>query len=118
MSIETRRNQHQIGLEAMQGRQPVVFDSLAEPPAVGAGFQRGIDDVLPFATQVAPRIEGELEAGADQDIRIILENIDGAVALMDVEIEYGDAPGTITLAGMSGSHRHVVVETETHGIGA
>ncbi len=49
-----------------------------------------------------------------EHFRFVLEDVLRAVAVVDVDIDDGDATGA-EAAGMRGGYRHVVVETEAHG---
>jgi hypothetical protein len=52
-----------------------------------------------------------------EDVGAALEEVLGAVAVVDVVVEDGD-PGGALAAEVLGGHRHVVEEAEAHGEGA
>src|SRR3546814_7162775 len=54
---------------------------------------------------------------SDLEIGIGLESSLGAVAVMDVEIDHGDAFQAPAVAGMPGADGDVVEQAEAHGLG-
>src|SRR5207249_3761018 len=63
----------------------------------------------------AVRIQRMLEDGDHQHARIAGENILGSVAVVDIEIDYGDALESVCGQRVSRTDRNVVEQTEAHG---
>ena len=94
-----------------------MFHRLPERRTPCAGGQRRVDDVGSLHVLQPIRIERELEAGTDQDIRVVHEGGHGAVAVMDVEVEDGDAVDAGIIQGSGGGHGDAVEEAEPHRLG-
>ena len=57
-----------------------------------------------------------LEGGAQHHARVVAEDVLGAVAVVDVEIDDGDPCQAVRLQGMRGGDGDVVEEAEAHGL--
>ena len=113
VGVEAGGNQDQIRPVGLDGGNPVPLQGLAELRAGGAGRQGGVDDVGAANVCVAVGVVWVLEAGAHQHLGAILEDVHGAVAVVDVEVQNGQ---TVHLAqGAHGAQCDAVVQTEAHG---
>ncbi len=77
--------------------------------------QRNIDQPCRVCLMAAKWIEGMLKAGAEQHSGLIPENIFGAIAMMYVEIHYGNTLKPLCFECMGRSHRNIVEVTKSHG---
>ncbi len=117
MGVEPGRNQDQIGREGFQGRQQAAAHGGAPGFAAGAGRQGHVDHIVGDAVlggHAGAGIGAGLVGRGEEQVGIVLEYILGAVAVMDVEIDHGDAPHLMDLARMQGADGDIVEKTEAH----
>ena len=114
MRVEAGGYQHQLRFGGFDGRQPISFQRLAEGRAVAARWQWRVDDVGAIHRLQPVGIVRVLEAGADQNAGIVHEGRNGAVAVMDIEIEDRHAPRNAAGEGVRCRHRHAVQQAEAH----
>lgn len=114
MGIKPGRDKDELGLEFFDGRQPVTLDGLSEFGSLSAGCQGGIDDIGPFKVVVAVRVVGVLKAGSDEDCRSVLEDVDCAVSMMNIEIKDGYPVHFFMGEGSGSAHCDIVVKAEPH----
>ncbi len=117
MGVESRRYDQQVGREVVEPRQDRRFERLAERVAAVAGAQRGVDDLVVLAglaERAGAGIERHLVGRGVHDGRIAPEDVLGAVAVVDVEIDDGDALDAMGRLGVPGGDRRVVEEAEAH----
>lgn len=112
--IESGGDEDELGSEPVQGREPVTFDGLAETGAAGACRKWRVDDVGALQVKVAMGVMWVLEAGSDEDLRGVLENINRAVSMVHVEIQDSDPLDILMSKGGGGAHGDIVVKAESH----
>ena len=89
VGVEAGGDQDELRAVVLQGGAPIPLQGMAEGGAFAAGRQGRVVDVGAVDVDVSVGVEGVLEAGADQHFRALLEDIDGAVAVVDVEVQDG-----------------------------
>ncbi len=114
VGVEARGDEDELGLEFLEGGNPVALDGLAKGGSAGAGRERSVDDMVADEVEVSVGVVRVLEAGGDEHAGGILENIDGAIAVVHVEIEDGHALDVLVSEGGGGSEGDIVVKTEAH----
>lgn len=98
----------------LDGRKPVALDRFPKPGSLSAGYKGRIDDIGAFEIVVAVGVVGVLKAGSDEDCRSVLEDVDGAVSMMNIEIKDG-YPFHFFMGESCGStHCDIVVKAEPH----
>jgi hypothetical protein len=115
VAVEAGGDHDQLRGEGVQPRQPVRLHGGAEGGAVGARRQRDVGDVGGGAVGAAAGVERVLEAGAEQHPLVAGEDVLGAVAVVDVEVDDGDALQAVLGHGVGGADGDVVEEAEAHG---
>ena len=98
----------------VQCRQPALDDRGAERVAALAGGERDVDHVGRRVVDAAVRVERMLERRHHQHAGIALEDVLGAVAVVDVEVDDRDAFEAVRLEGVRGADGDVVEEAEAH----
>ena len=93
----------------------MVADSLSEVLAARACRQRAVDDVIGAGIGASVRVEGVLEAGAEQDAGVVADDILGTIAMVHIKVDDGHPFQTIHFEGMTGGDGDVVEEAEAHG---
>ena len=117
MRVESRRYDQQVGREVVEPRQDRRFERLAEHVAAVAGAQRRVDDLVVLAglaERAGAGIERHLVGRRVHDGSVVPEDVLGAVAVVDVEIDDGDALDAMGRLGVAGGDRRVVEEAEAH----
>ena len=105
VGVEAGGNDEEIGGEGLQGRQALSLPGGAEGVATLAGGQRKVDHVVGhtgFMGGAGAGVAGGLVAGDVEEIGIGLEDMLGAVAVVDVEIDDRDALELPVMAGRAG----------------
>ena len=87
----------------------------AERVAPGTGRQRGVDQINGLGFVARKRIKRVLEGRAEQDARVVSENLLGAVAVVHVEIDDGHALEPVFRQRVGGAYGDVVEQAEAHG---
>ncbi|QTK79417.1 hypothetical protein AT6N2_C1719 [Agrobacterium tumefaciens] len=120
MRVETGRDENEIRRKIRNRRQHARFEGLAKMLATGIGRKRRVDDVVlhaGFVLVTAPRVKRHLVGGAEQHGCVVPEDILRTVAVMHVPVDDGDTLRAVRLLRMAGGNRHIVEQTETHGLG-
>src|SRR5271167_4354802 len=102
--VETGRDDDELGAEFAQVGQDRVFESGAELGAAIFRRERRVDDVVVLATFTAgagARKQRHLMRRAIHHGLVAPENILGAVAMVDVEINYGCTADAVFALGMA-----------------
>ncbi len=115
VAVEAGGDHHQLRAEPFQRRQPVLGDGCPEFGALGAGRQRGVDQVFGFGLVAGERVERMLERRAEQDARVVSEDLLGAVAVVDVEIDDRHALQAMLVQRVGRAYRNVVEDAKAHG---
>ncbi len=117
MPVEAGRDDDQFRAEFLQLRQDDVFEGGAELGAAVFRGQRRIDDgvvLAAFAGGAGAGKQRHLVGRAIHHGRIGPEDILGAVAVMDVEIDDGGAPDPVFALGVARGNGDVVEEAKAH----
>src|SRR5579872_1882904 len=117
MGVESRRDDDQVRPETFEARQKRDIEGLAERCAAVAGAQWRVDDLIMLAALVDRASAGKerhLMGRAIHRVLVAPENVLRAVAVMDVEINNGDALGAMDGARVARRDRSVVEEAEAH----
>src|SRR5436305_531317 len=119
--VETGGEDQGVGGEAAKGGEDPVADRLLVDVVAGAGGERHVErEPLagadpPLARRAGAGVEGVLVGAGVEDVGARLEEVLGAVAVMDVEIEDRHPRGAVAAAQALGGHRGAVEEAEAHG---
>ena len=97
-----------------QRRPPVPVDGPTEARAASARGQRCVDNVWAVYIMHTARVVGVLKAGADQNFRYVLAKINGSIAVVDVEIQYGHPAHVRASNGIDGRDGHAVEQAKPH----
>jgi putative transposase len=114
VGVKAGRNEDQLGPVLFDGWRPVPLDRAAEVAAPTARGKRSVHDVVPVHVVIAVWIERVLETRTDEYLGPVLEHLDRAVAMMNVEIKHRDA---LDLRHRDRRRRpdcNMVEETEAH----
>ncbi len=114
VSIKPCRDQDEIWPMRCQRRPPVPVDGPTEARAASARGQRCVDNVGAVYIMHTARVVGVLKAGADQNLRNVLAKIHSAVAVVDVEIQYGHPAHVRASQGIDGRDRYAVEQAKPH----
>ena len=114
MRIEARRHKDHLRSVRFDRWPPARIDGAPKAAAIGAFAQWRIDDVRAIEIEVPVGLERVLETRTDQDFRLRLEQIDGAISMMDVEVEDRHALDLGIGERCTCRKRNVVVDAETH----
>lgn len=114
VGVEARRDENELGLEFFEGGNPIALDGFAKGRAAGAGREWSVDDMVADEVEISVGVVRVLEAGGDEHAGVVLEDIDGAIAVVHVEVEDGHALDVLVSEGGGGSEGDIVVETEAH----
>ena len=84
--------------------------------AAVARRQRQVQNVAAtrFLCAAGSRKQGHLVTGYVQHIRTLLKDRLGAIAVMNIEIQYCNPLDTLRRKGMPGSYRHMIEQAESH----
>src|SRR6266508_4684564 len=117
MGVEAGGDEEKVRGEIVQGWQDAGEHRLAKVVAVVPRLQGRIEDVSdPRVTQSARAgKERHLVGRAIEQVLVRPERGLRAVAVMDIEIDYGDAFGAMGGAGMERGDRHRIEQAEAHG---
>ena len=113
--VESRGDKHHLGLEPLERRQPVGNDGFPELPAAAAGGKGNVHHALRAACGAAVWIERMLERRHHQHALVVAEDVFGAVAVMDVEIDDRNPREPMVLERMGGRDRDVIEDAKPHG---
>ena len=114
MGIKSSGDKDELGLEFFDGREPVALNRFSESGPSGARYERSIDDVRSLQVVVAMGVVGMLKAGSDEDCRSVLEDVDRAVSVMNIEIKDGHPVHFFMGEGSGSAHCDIVVKAEPH----
>src|ERR1700730_16266855 len=117
MCIEAGGDDDQFGTEFPQLRQDHVFERGAEFGAAVLRRQRRVDDGVVLAALAAGAGAGKqrhLMRRAIHHSRIGPENILGAIAVMDVEIDHGGAGYAVFALGVTRGDRGMIEKAKAH----
>ena len=109
------------GAKASSAGSPAPFPGLAEPGAVGAGPQRHVDDVVrhpPLRRGAGAGVAGRLVRAGVEQVGVALEDVLGAVAVVDVEIHDRNPLQAPALPRVIGGDGGAVEQAEAHRPGA
>ncbi len=120
MAIETGRDKDQGRCELFESRDDFGVEQLNQLGIARSG-RKGEVHRETFALSPAglrggagTGIEGVLMGRDEQDIRPVIKNILGAVAVMYIEIDHGDSLAAVLVEGILGGDRNMVDQAETH----
>jgi len=116
VGIEAGRDQQEIRLEGLDGGEDALDIGGTHGAGAAAGGQGGVDDIAD-ADEIriaGARIERHLVARGIEHRAVVLENVLGAIAVMDVEIDDGDAACAKLALCFTGDDRDRVDEAEAH----
>ena len=74
---------------SLQCRQPTAADGAAKDIAIAASLQGCVDDVGLVEIVQAIRIVGVLKTRAHHNFRVVLADVDTAIAVVNIEINNG-----------------------------
>ena len=114
MRVEAGRDENELRPVRLERRQPAVDDRRAEGIAAVAGRKRNVDHVRRLVLDAAVRVQRILERGDHQHARVALEDVFGAVAVMHVEVDDGDALQSMRGQRVRGADGDVVEDAESH----
>ncbi|MNV35487.1 hypothetical protein D3C71_1269350 [compost metagenome] len=116
MGIEAGRDQQQLRAEVVDRRQHLVGPDIAEAEATTARRQQDVADVADAALAHAARVREQpgLVGAVVGHLGVGLEDRLGAIAVVHVEIDDGDALQAIFVTRIGGSDGHVVEQAEAH----
>ncbi len=98
MGVEARRDDDEIGTERLEARQDRDIEGFAKDLAAVAGVQGRIDDLIvlaAFAAGPGAGKERHLMGRTIHRLGVVPENLLGAIAVMDVEIDNSYAFGAM-----------------------
>ena len=115
MGVEAGRDEHELGLEGTHDR----LDDLVECRVVGGitrtGGERDVHDSLGVRIRPSrPWPERPLVKRDREHARVVAEQRLGAIAVMDVEVDDGDALETERVLRVTGGDRDVAEDAEAH----
>ena len=119
VGVEAGGDDEEVGFEGLQRGDGVGLPGGAKSLAAVAGGEREVEDVVGHARFVGGAgagVAGGLVAGDVEEIGVGLENMLGAVAVVDVEIDDRDACEAPALAGVPRGNGRRAEETEAHGL--
>src|SRR5206468_4015756 len=114
VSVESRRDVDDLGPVLFQSGEPMVAHRIAEPVAAGPGGKRDVDHVRGRIVEPAVWVQWMLESSYHEHARVAGENVFGAVAVVDIEIDDGDPLDTVGGHRVRRADRDVVEQAETH----
>lgn len=114
--IKTSRYQYQLGLKALQGRQPLLSHQLAYCSAARIGFDGDIDHVGTRIVDTHTRKQWILIKAAHHHAPVMCKSLFGTIAVMDIEIDNGNTRQAMMLKRIVRGNRDIVEETKPHGL--
>ncbi len=91
VGIEARGDEDHLRRKTVQRRQPERLDQFAHPGTARVCRDRHVDHVAAQRMIAAVRIEAALEDADHQDAFVAGNDVLGAVAMVDIEVDDGDA---------------------------
>ncbi len=114
VGVESRRHVEDLRPVRLERGEPVLAHRLAERVAPAARRERDVDHVRPERIHARVRVERVLERRDHQHPRIAREDVFGAVAVVHVEVDDGDALDAVDGERVRGADRDVVEQAEAH----
>ncbi|MNU97061.1 hypothetical protein D3C71_871200 [compost metagenome] len=116
MGIEACRDQQQLGAEVVDRRQHLVGPDVAEAEATTARWQQDVHQVAGAAVTAQAGLgeQAGLVGAVVGHPGVVLEDVLGAVAVVDIEIDHRDPFQTVAVAGVGGGDGDVVEQAEAH----
>ena len=107
-----------MGLEGVDGWPEALLEGLPIARGADAGRHGHVDDVGFVGGKGCAGIERVLEAGGEEYALLVGEDVFGAVAVVDVEIDDSDSIHAVTIQGFGGADGDMVQEAKAHGAAA
>ena len=114
MRIEACRNEQHLGFEVTQRRQPGIGHRIAQRLPTGVGRKWHIEHVLAECLLAAVGIQLRLKGRDHQDSLVTGQDVLTAIAVMNIEIDQGNALHAELVEGMADADRHVVEKAKAH----
>src|ERR1700676_3367780 len=117
MRVETGRDDDQLGTELGELRQDHVLERGAKFRAAILRRQGRVDDIVVFAAFTFGAVAGKqrhLVRRAIHHALVSPEDVLGAVAVVNVEVDHGGAADAVFALGMPGGDGGVVEKAKTH----
>ena len=114
MRIEACRNEQHLGFEVTKRRQPGVGHRVAQRLPAGVGRERHIEHVRAECPLAAVRIQLRLKGRDHQDSLVAGQDVLTAIAVMNIEIDQGNALHAELVEGMAYADCHVVEKAKAH----
>ena len=105
-------------MEGVDGWPETLLKSLPIARGADAGGHGHVDDVGFVGGKGCAGIERVLEAGSEEYALLVGEDVFGAVAVVDVEIDDGDSLHAVTIQGFGSADSDVVQKAKAHGAAA
>ena len=118
MGVEACRYDDKFGRKGLEARQDPPFHGRSKGRPTVACAERRVDDGAGrsgLALGARAGIKRHFMRGGIHHAGVVPEDGLRAVAVMDVEIDNGDAPDTVGLLGVAGGNGHIVEQTKAHG---
>ena len=119
MGVKACRDQQQLRTKPVQLRQDASLKGGAKLFSVGSAIERLIDDIVGnagLAARSGSGIKRHLMGGGIEEIGVGFKGGLCAVAVMDVEVDHGDALDAMFLASMLRGNRGTVEQAKAHGV--
>ncbi len=117
MGVEAGRDDDEIRRKGIERGQNRVRQRGAECLAARIGHERNIQHVVrdaTFARTAGAGIKRHLMCRCVKKIRLVPENLFGAIAVMHIEVDHSDALEKSNFTGMKRTHRDIVDVAESH----
>jgi hypothetical protein len=114
MGVEAGRDEDHLRAERLEARHPVRLDQLAHRRPARVRRDRQVDHVGALRHAAAVRVERVLEDADHQHALVVRDDVLGAVAVVDVEVDDRDALEPAHVERMARGDRDVVEEAEAH----
>ena len=116
VGIETGADKKHLGFEFFQTWNPQQINQLAYLGAFGISGHRHIDHVACLCLRAAVRVERVLKKTQHQNAVVAANDVFGAVAVMYVKVNDGDAAQTVARQSVFGGYRHAIENTKPHSV--
>ena len=118
MRIESRRDDHEVRREGIEGGEDDAVEGLAELDTAVTCPERRIEDVAHarFIARARTGIEGHLVSRTVEQVLVGPEDVLPAVTMMHIEIDDRDPLRIIARAGMQRRDCRLVEQAESHGL--
>ncbi|OQC04330.1 MAG: hypothetical protein BWX79_02517 [Alphaproteobacteria bacterium ADurb.Bin100] len=114
VGVEAGTDEDHLRRMGLKPVNPHHLDDLAHIHAPGMGRDRHVHQIRSIRAGTPDRIEGMLVETGHQDALVPGDDVFGAVAVVDVEVDDGHPLQPMALQRVLGRNRHVVEKAEAH----